>query len=237
MVPLFAVMGFIYSMVGHGGASGYLALMAFTSAPQKLASTTALILNLAVSGITFLAFRRARHFDWSLTWPFLVGSVPMAYLGGRLKVEGRVQDLILAATLIYAATVLFSGVPKPYKKDHHPNPFLCVGVGAAIGFLSGIVGIGGGIFLSPVIILAGWAGPHVTASIAASFIFLNSAAGLFARSPKVITEASHQWPLLVAAVIGGLLGSWLGANRTTASQIRQALAMVLLLAVVKLVWK
>lgn len=224
-----------YSMVGHGGASGYLALLAFTSISPKLASTTALVLNVVVAGITWVAFQRARHFDFRLAWPFLVGSIPFAALGGLLHVESRVQDLLLAGTLTYAAVVLAIRLPASAAPSEAPERWTCVGLGAGIGLLSGIIGVGGGIFLSPLMILRNWAKPHTVASVSAVFIWANSVAGLVARPWPRVQESLALWPLIIAGVIGAVVGSWVGAQRVSGIGLRRALAAVLVLAVVKLV--
>ncbi|MBS1708403.1 MAG: sulfite exporter TauE/SafE family protein [Armatimonadetes bacterium] len=226
-----------YSLVGHGGASGYLALLAFTSVDQKTASTTALGLNLVVAGVTFFTFRRAKHFSWPLVWPFLVGSVPFAFLGGSLKMESRVQSWILAATLTYAAVALVLPVKAGTEETRPPHRGIAIATGAGIGLLSGIVGVGGGIFLSPVMILAKWAKPHVVASASAVFIFANSFAGLLARPPRHLADAAAYWPLILAGLVGAVAGSYVGAFKTSGPVMRRALGAVLLVAVWKLVVK
>ncbi len=236
LYPLVLLIAAGYSLVGHGGASGYLALLAFTAIPASVASTTALELNVAVSLVTFLAFHRAQHFRWSLAWPFLIGSIPLAFIGGSLRIESSLQSLLLGITLAYAACLLLFGMPRgnPQEDPNPPTPGLAVITGAGIGLLSGLVGVGGGIFLSPLLILFRWAKPHETASVAAVFIFANSVAGLAARPPSLLQESTALWPLLVFAILGSLLGSWFGANRTTGTWMRRALGFVLAMAVIKL---
>ncbi|MBS1705158.1 MAG: sulfite exporter TauE/SafE family protein [Armatimonadetes bacterium] len=232
-----AVVATAYSMVGHGGASGYLALLAFTSIPTKLASTTALELNVVVSAITFFAFRRARHFDWNLAWPFMLGSIPFAFLGGRLQMESRTQSTILAGTLMYAAFALVVQPKQDELEPMRPKLHLATLAGVSIGLVSGIVGVGGGIFLSPLMILLNWARPHKVAAVSACFIFVNSVAGLLSRPMELIGRSIQLWPLVIVAVFGAVIGSYFGAVRTSSRTMRVALAMVLLLAVWKLVTK
>lgn len=234
---LIGLIAFAYSLVGHGGASGYLALLSFTSLPGKTCSTIALILNLVVSSVTFLTFRRAKHFDWQIAWPFLLGSIPLAFLGGSLKIESRIQDVLLALTLGYASLLLIFGMPKPDDEAKTPNRVLSVVAGAGIGLLSGIVGVGGGIFLSPLLILTGWSKPHRAASIAAVFIFANSAAGLVARPPAAFQSTFGLWPLVLFGFAGAVVGSWFGANKTSPPGMRRALGFILLIAVGKLIMK
>lgn len=239
--PLILLVAAAYSLVGHGGASGYLAILAFTAVPTSVASTTALGLNVVVSLVTFLSFRRAKHFRWNLAWPFLVGSIPMAFIGGALRLESSIQNLLLGLTLAYASLVLMFGKVGAKSADEtptrHPSPILAVVAGASIGLLSGIVGVGGGIFLSPILILWRWAKPHEAASVAAVFIFANSLAGLAARPVDLWMAASVYWPLVILAVAGSIAGSWYGANRTSGVGMRRALGVVLSLAVFKLLSK
>lgn len=232
-----AIVAMAYSLVGHGGASGYLALLAFTTISPKVGSTTALILNVFVAGVTFLTFRRAQHFDWRLTWPFLIGSIPFAFLGGRLKIDNQIQNWMLAATLLYAAVVLAVQIKPLEPETKPPKVPQCIAVGAGVGLLSGIIGVGGGIFLSPLLILLNWGKPHPVAATSAVFIFLNSLSGLAARSADLLHQSLAHWPLIVAGLCGALLGSSLGANRVSGLGLRRALGVVLLLAVWKLITK
>ncbi|MBL8059258.1 MAG: sulfite exporter TauE/SafE family protein [Chthonomonas sp.] len=236
IIGVFAV-AFGYSMVGHGGASGYLALLAFTAIPSAVGATTALVLNVFVAGITLVVFGRAKHFDWNLAWPLLLGSIPFAFLGGSLKFENRAQDLVLAVVLLYAAGVLFFNGPAKDGECQQPVRPILVGSGAGIGFLSGLVGVGGGVFLSPLMVLNRWAQPHKVAALSAGFIFANSLAGLAARPFDLIRESMALWPLIAVGTVGAVGGSLLGAHRVSSLALRRTLGLVLLLAVVKLIQK
>lgn len=228
-----ALVAFAYSLVGHGGASGYLALLAFTSIAAETRSSTALTLNILVSGITFILFRRHNYFSWALAWPFLLGSVPFAFLGGSLRLDGQIQNWILAATFLFASISLFGGI-KPFPAEpKQPMIMASVAAGAGIGLLSGIVGVGGGIFLSPLLILLNWARPHTVAAVAAAFIFANSIAGLAARPAAHLTTVVEFLPLLGVGALAAVAGSYFGANHTTSTSQRRFLAAVLLVAV----WK
>ncbi|MCC7103198.1 MAG: sulfite exporter TauE/SafE family protein [Fimbriimonadaceae bacterium] len=229
------LIAFAYSAVGHGGASGYLALMTFSNVGTKDSATLALSMNLVVAGVSFLAFHRARHFDWQLAWPFLLGSVPFAFLGGVLKVPGHIHQWVLAAALLYASFWLMFGMSKSGREARELDRRIAVGAGAGIGLLSGVVGVGGGIFLSPLMILARWADAKRAASVAALFILANSAAGLAARTPKNLSVVSDHWPLLVCGFIGAIAGGWIGANRIPNLALRRFLGVVLLAAVAKLI--
>lgn len=236
--PLFvagiAVVALLYAAVGHGGASGYLALLAFTTMPHKESATLALCMNLVVAATSFIAFRRARHFDWAITWPFLAGSVPFAFLGGSLKVDGSIHKWILAGTLLIVAVILMIRMPAE-REPQVPHRGAMVGIGAGIGLLSGVVGVGGGIFLSPVLILAGWADAKRTAATSALFIFANSLAGLAARPGSVPEIVQANVPLLVAGLVGALGGAWLGSKLIPNPALRRLLGFVLLFAVFKLI--
>ncbi len=226
-----------YSMVGHGGASGYLALLAFTAIPIAVGATTVLVLNVFVSGIALVVFGRAKHLDWNLAWPLLLGSIPFAFLGGRLKFENRIQDLVLAVVLLYAAGVLIFSVPARDGESQPPGRPILIGSGASIGFLSGLVGVGGGIFLSPLMILNRWSPPHKVAALSSGFIFANSLAGLSARHYDLVREGLNLWPLIIVSILGSVGGSLLGAHRVSSLALRRALGLILLLAVVKLLQK
>lgn len=240
VIPLLALtflVAFVYSSVGHGGASGYLALLAFFAAPHDLASTSALGLNLLVSGTAFLNFRKANHFSWKLTWPFLVTSIPAAFLGGTIRIPPSAYFLLLAFVLVFAAFRLVIEV-KPAKGVRiFSSLLISLIVGGTIGFLSGMIGIGGGIFLSPLLVLLNWASPHGAASSSAFFIFVNSSAGLlgrfFSHRLGIIFPVAFVF-LIGVAFLGGILGSYFGARRFSGLALRKILAFVLLLASCKL---
>lgn len=237
LIPAFFAIALLYASVGHGGASGYLAVLSLLPGafhPGQM-TTTALTLNLLVAGTAMIAFLRAGHFSPRLTWPFVVASVPTAFLGGLAFVSVRAYAVLLAASLAVAAVRLL--IPRP--RDHQeavkrPALPLALLIGGAIGWLSGIVGVGGGIFLSPVLLLCRWADPKQTAASAACFILVNSLAGLSGRLARHAVEYGTSWPLLCAAFLGGVVGARLGANHFSGRTLKQLLAIVLLGASVKL---
>ena len=225
-----------YSSVGHGGASGYLAVLSFFGLPPVAMAPSALLLNLLVAGLSFTSYKRAGHFVFRLLWPFLLTSIPFAFWGGLVRVSPRVYMLLLAGVLVFAAFRLLVVVPMQQEEYFVNPPSLAVAlpVGAAIGFVSGMVGVGGGIFLSPLLILFRWADAKRTAAVSAAFIWINSLAGLYGQlSRKHVDWTALLW-LVVAAFAGGLVGSWLGARRFTGLWLRRILGLVLLLAAVKL---
>jgi len=237
---LFFFVAFLYSSVGHGGASGYLAILSFFAfAPQEM-STTALILNLLVSGIGFLSFYRAKHFSLSLTLPFLFTSIPGAFFGGTFSVSPRLYAFFLAGVLLFTAIRFILTKPIAGEQDTSPilkSPGLSIAlpIGGGIGILSGIVGIGGGIFLSPLILIMKWADPKKTAASSACFIWINSLAGLSGRMVRGGLEVGNLSPLVITAFLGGILGSYWGANRFRGLTLRRILGLVLLIASFKLI--
>ncbi|MFH0990623.1 MAG: sulfite exporter TauE/SafE family protein [bacterium] len=227
----------LYSSVGHGGASGYLAALSlFAFSPLEM-SSTALVLNLLVAGLALFAYANAHHFSFKLAWPFILFSIPAAFLGSLLKVSHQIYFLLLALALLIAALRLFIPVKEIGLEFQRRALRLSVALplGGFIGVLSGIVGVGGGIFLSPLLLLMRWATPKETAAISSFFILANSLAGLLGRAIDNSIEWHLLAPLVLVAFVGGLLGSQLGANRFTGIQIKRLLACVLVLAATKLV--
>jgi len=223
----------LYSSVGHGGASGYLAFMAVLGFAPEIMRPAALILNVFVSSIAFITFTRNGHFRFRLLWPFILTSVPFAFLGGTFSVNSKIYKIILGVFLLFAvARMLIKNREKKKLREIMLLPALLIG--ALLGFFSGLIGIGGGIILSPVIILLGWGSVKQTATVSAAFILVNSLAGL---SGFIL---SHQMPdlqiswMIGVGIAGGLLGSWLGSYRIGERHLRYTLAVVLLFASIKL---
>lgn len=231
---LLPVVAFLYAAVGHGGASGYLALMAFFSFAPDFMRPTALLLNLAVSLIAFIQYYRQGHFDWQLFWPFALASVPAAFLGGMIEVDADVYKKVLGVLLLFSVIRLLDFRIRNNKENVHPQLLISLAIGAAIGFLSGLIGIGGGIILSPVILLLHWADMKKTAAVSALFIFVNSLAGLAGLWTKGFQlEMQTVWMLLIAFA-GGAIGSYFGAGYFENIKLKWILATVLLIASVKL---
>lgn len=223
-----------YAMVGHGGASGYLAVMALWGFPQIVMRPSALVLNLFVSAIGFYQFSRAGHFRWKLFWPFAVASVPMAWLGAQVVLDPLVYKRILAVCLLIAVARMLGLFGKSEGEERPVQLPVALVVGAVLGFFSGMIGIGGGILLSPLFLLARWADAKQTAAISAAFIFVNSVSGLTGALGRGETIDIAMWPFVVVAVLGGLLGGWIGAQRLPETRLRQVLGVVLLFACFKL---
>lgn len=235
----FFVVATLYTTVGHAGASGYLAMMALFGLAPEVMRPAALTLNILVAAFTVYRFRRARHFHWAGLWPFLLGSVPFAAVGGvqslsRGAYYGAMGVVLLLAAiyLVWRAlglrAILEEGV---VRVRMIPAVFM----GCVIGFISGLVGVGGGIFLSPTLLVLGWAGPKTTAGISAPFILVNSAVALLAGSLTVQTLPS-ELPLLAAgALAGAFLGTWLGLERLNQKALLLTLALVMSAAGLKLI--
>lgn len=236
LLALIFVVAVVYASVGHGGASGYLAALSLVGlAPAEMAAG-ALCLNLLVAGIAFVAYWRVRCFDWKLFWPFAVASVPAAFIGGLWHIPKTAYIWLLSAVLLWAAFRLAGfRKPVPLGEDRHP-PSLGVSlpVGAGLGLLSGLVGVGGGIFLSPLLLLAGWADAKKTAAVSAGFIWVNSVAALYGHLQRQTLYWTHWGPWVLAAFLGGLLGSYLGTRHLNGLALRRILAIVLVLAAMKL---
>ncbi len=226
----------LYGSVGHGGASGYLAVMALLAFPPGALRPTALVLNVAVSALATVAFFRAGHFRFALLWPFAVMSIPCAWLGGRLELSPATFNVLLGATLAFVAVRLLMPARSGADGEIRRAPLRAsLPLGGVLGLASGLVGVGGGIFLTPLLILARWADAKKAAAVSAPFIFVNSLAGL-AGQGEVVARLPSGWPWYVVAVLGGgALGAWWGSERASVARLRPALAVVLAVASLKLV--
>lgn len=233
---LVATVAFAYAMVGHGGASGYLALMGVLGFAPEVMRPTALILNICVSLIAFVQFWSAGHFRWKLFWPFALASVPFAFIGGRIGLDPLWYKRVLALCIIAAALRLFGMFGQGQRALRDVPLGIALAVGALIGGLSGMLGIGGGILLSPVLLICAWADAKEAAAVSALFILVNSIAGLAGMSIQALHLDHHMFIWSGTAIVGGLLGSFIGARRAPEPRLRQALGGVLLLASIKLCW-
>jgi len=234
MTVLLGLIAAIYSTVGHAGASSYLALLALSGMVPEQARPTALVLNLVVAVIATTRFAVAGHLRWQLLWPFALTAVPMAFLGGLVEVPHWLWKAMVGACLLVAAWRLWLPAPVERIAPEQAPIMPALGIGAGLGFLSGLIGVGGGIFLSPLLLLTGWASPRTTAATSAAFILLNSAAGLAGRLTALpaLPPALPWWAL--AVLIGGWIGSRIGAATISPLVLRRLLATVLALAGTKL---
>ncbi len=231
---LLALIAFLYASVGHGGASGYLAAMSLLGFTNDVMRPTALVLNIFVSAVAFIQFARAGHFQWRVFWPFAVASIPFAWLGGRVELDPTLYKQILAISLLAAVARLFGLFGTGKEDTRFPPVVLAMTIGAALGLLSGMIGIGGGVLLSPLLLVCGWSTVKESAGVSAAFIFVNSVAGIVALGGTAVEMTMDHALWIVAAFVGGLLGAYVGARHYTAVRLKQVLGAVLLLASVKL---
>lgn len=232
---LLPIVAFMYSAVGHGGASGYLAMMAlFGFAPDSM-KPTALLLNLFVAAISFVHYAKAGHFNKKLFIVFAIASIPLAFVGGMLEVDASIYKKILAVLLVFAILRMLNVFGK--ESDNLKEVKISQGllIGGAIGFFSGLIGIGGGIILSPIILLMHWGKMKEAAAVSALFIWVNSAAGLFGQLSLGVKIDEQAFILVGIAVIGGVLGAYFGSKRFNNKLLRYMLAFVLVIACIKLI--
>lgn len=235
LLVLIGLMAFLYASVGHGGASGYLAVMALFAVSPSLMKQSALVLNLSVSLFAFYSFYKGGYFRWRNFWPFAVTSIPMAYIGAKWPISDATYKQILAMCLILSVFRIMFKWNEKVEGKQVPLLFGLL-VGGGIGLLSGMIGIGGGIILSPLMLLFGWGTVKETAAVSALFIFVNSIAGLLGI-PKWEIFQAYQLPILVVvATIAGMLGARWGSNKASIFWLKVVLAIVLLVASGKLMW-
>lgn len=232
---LLLLIAFLFSSVGHGGASGYLALMGFFSFAPEIMRTTALVLNIFVSLIAFSQYYRGGYFQWKLFWPFAVSSIPAAFAGGLFTIDPGAYKNILGVLLFFPIIKLAGIKVKTEKPVKEVNTILAVLIGALIGLFSGMIGIGGGIILSPVILLLHWADMKNTAAISALFIFVNSIAGLAGVFTNEFHFTNEIIYMIGIAFAGGLAGAYFGARKIENALLKKILAMVLVIASIKLI--
>lgn len=226
----------LYASVGHAGASVYLAVMGLYSFAPSVMKPTALALNILVAAVATLKFHRAGLFSWRLFWPFAVASIPAAFIGGAMTLPTRSYKIVVGTVLLYAAVWMFRSSLRPLQATAHPPPlWAAIGSGLAIGFLSGLTGVGGGIFLSPLILYMAWADTRATSGVAAPFILVNSIAGLLGHLSSV-SQLPPNIPVWgAAAVVGGWIGATYGSKHAPPPVLRQLLSLVLVVAGVKLI--
>jgi uncharacterized membrane protein YfcA len=238
LIVLFLAVGviaFLYSSVGHAGASGYIATMTLFGLAPTIIRPTALVLNILVAIIGTFQFWRAGHFSWKLFWPFALLSIPAAYLGGYLQPSASVLRILIGLVLLFSAARLIFRRNDPARTTLPSCP-KAIGIGAGLGFLSGLTGTGGGIFLTPLLLFCQWAHIRQAAAVSALFILVNSIGGLAGYFTKQHSIPSLGLVLAVAAIIGGTIGSRLGSRHFPARTISILLAIVLTIAGAKLLF-
>jgi uncharacterized membrane protein YfcA len=230
------IVAFLYASVGHGGASGYIAILSLFNVSVDIYKPIVLILNIVIAGIAFTQFYKAGYFRWSLCWPFLISGIPFAFLGSRLSVQSKVYNLLLGVALIFPIIRLLGFNPKEKKETRPPPLVWAIVTGAVIGFVAGLLNIGGGIFLSPVILLMAWGNVKEAAAVSGLFIVCNSLSGLIASSnlPSAFDITFYLW--LGAALGGGITGSYFGSRNFKQVTVQYILAGVLSIACIKLIF-
>ncbi len=235
LAALIFVAAVLYSSVGHGGASAYLAVMALFGFAPEVMRPAALVLNLLVAAVAAVEFARGGWFSWRLFWPFALGSVPLAFVGGSLTLPTAVYKRLLGLVLLWAAYRLWR-IFRASSLDRRAMPLaLSVVLGAVIGLVSGLTGVGGGIFLSPLLLVGRWAEPKPTAAVSAAFIWVNSFAGLLGKPASLTLLPTGIALWAVAAAAGGILGAGQGSRRLAGTTLRRLLALVLVVAGLKLI--
>jgi hypothetical protein len=229
------VVAFLYSSVGHAGASGYIAVMSLFSLAPGVIKPTALLLNILVASIGAWQFWRAGHLSWRLFWPFALLSIPAAFLGGYINLPTHIFKAAVGLVLWFSA-VRFLVQPGADDVLREPSRPAAISIGAGLGLLSGLTGTGGGIFLTPLLLLMRWARTKTAAAVSALFILVNSASGLLGNLASTKRLPALALMLAVAVVIGGTAGSYLGSRRFQHTVIKRLLAVVLLIAGTKLIF-
>lgn len=239
IAPLFFLAALLFSSVGHGGASAYLAVMALLGVAPESMRPAALLLNVLVASIGLYKFSRVKAFDWPLFWPLAVMSVPLAFVGGLIQLPPQYYKPLVGSVLIIAAVQIFRKAKTHAlpASIHAPSRPVLFGLGAGLGLLSGLTGIGGGIFLSPILLLLNWAETKVISGVAAAFILANSISGLLGVLTKQSALPVYLGYWAAAVLLGALIGAELGSKRLTNPGIRKLLALVLVFAGGKMLWE
>ncbi len=230
-----AVVAFLYSSVGHAGASGYIAVMTLFGLTEAVIKPSALVLNILVACLAFWQFWRAGYFSWRLFWPFAVLSFPLAFLGGYVKLPTHIFKILVGLVLLYSS---FRFIVQRQSDEAEPDELslkVALPVGAGLGLLAGLTGTGGGIFLTPLMIFMRWARTKTASAVSALFILGNSIAGLLGYVSSNEHLPLSPFPLAAAAVTGGAIGSYLGSRQFSPDLIKKLLAVVLLIAGIKLI--
>ncbi len=237
LIPLFAVVAVAYASVGLGGGSGYLALMTLFGVPYELMPSTALSLNIVVTSAALVRYGVAGRIRWSLLAPFLIFAIPAAFVGGMIKVPRQTFLGLLAVALAIVAIAMLRSAAGGSEVIRPPGPLmlwtLAPAIGITIGLASGMLGIGGGIFLGPVILLARWADPRETVAITSATVLSLSVAGLAAHGIRGTFDPSFVLPLAVAVLIGGLVGAQLSLTKLSPAALKRIFAVIIVIAAVK----
>jgi uncharacterized membrane protein YfcA len=235
LIGLIFAAAVLYSSVGHAGASGYLAVMALYGFAPEVMKPTALALNILVATLATIQFYRAGCFEWRVFWPFATTSIPFAFLGGTLSLPGNYYKPLVGLLLLLAASRFFVPSTRTPMERRPLTVWIALLAGAGIGLLSGLTGVGGGVFLSPLLLIAGWAEIRQSSGGTAAFILVNSFAGLLGHLSSVsqIPVQAVGWG--IAAIFGGWVGTQLGSQYLNSIRLREILGVVLMIAGLKLI--
>lgn len=228
------ICAFLYSSVGHAGASGYIAVLTLFNVEASTIKPIALSLNILVASIGTYQFWKAGYFSWSLFWPFALLSIPFSFLGGYFDLPVHLFKIFVGVVLLLSG-LKFLLSPSEKVEPKPPQKIVSIGVGAGIGFLSGVTGTGGGIFLSPLLILMGWAKTKTASAVSALFILLNSISGLAGNISSTKQFPNFAWMLIVTAFFFGGIGSYIGSKKLSIVVVNRFLAIVLFIAGAKLI--
>ena len=220
-----------FAIAGHSGASAYLAIFGLLGMTPDVIKPSVLALNVVVASITTYKFSRAGHFSWRLIWPFILTSIPFSFLGGLISLPTPIYRILVGVVLVYAALRMLFDVPSKNEiPGDYPAIWLSLLLGVGIGFTAGLIGMGGGILLSPILLLTNWAGPQLTAGTIAVFVLVNSISGLIGRWSASM-YLPPQLPIWGAvALVGGWIGAEIGSRRLSATTIRRMLGLILLIS-------
>ncbi len=233
-IPLLFIVSFLYASVGHGGASGYLALMALFSFNPAIMKSSSLVLNIVVSFISFYQYYRGGYFKWELLLPFIITSIPSSFIGAYITLDALAYKKILAILLVFPILRLLGIIGKESDTIKEINIIWALIIGAIIGLLSGMIGIGGGILLSPILLLMHWGNMKQTAAVSGLFIFVNSISALAGLISKGATIDAHIYNWVLIAACGGIAGAYIGRSQLSNKVLKAILAFVLLIASIKL---
>ena len=233
-IILLSIIAFLYGSVGHGGATGYLALMAIFNFSPIFMKPTALLLNIIVASIAFIQFWRAGFFNKKLFYPFAIASIPASFFGGLIEVDTLFYKKILAVFLILAIVKMLPLTKKKTAQLKKLPLGLGIIIGLSIGFFSGLIGIGGGIILSPIILIFNWGKVKEAAAVSALFIWVNSLAGISGQFIKGFELTSNIFIMIATVIIASFLGSYLGSKKINSKNLNYFLSLVLFIASIKL---
>lgn len=224
----------LYSSVGHGGASGYIAALALFSVTPAAFKPTALVLNILVSAVATVCFARAGHFSWRLFWPFAAASIPCSFIGGYISLPPQLYQPLVGVVLLFSAWRLFYHADPIDTDIRQPSAPVALCCGALLGLLSGLTGVGGGIFLSPLLLLLKWGRAREVSAVSALFILVNSLSGLLGHLSSLQVIPPFAPLLAVTALVGGSIGAFFGSRRLPTAAVIKSLAVVLVIAGFKL---